>query len=437
MQSIVQVLDLAPETYRLRDAQTVAAPVLTPSSADTRWQLLRQADAPWSVRDVGFSARATLPLVDGRYLVADPGGTPRSVRTPRLVASGLRTWEALELYDEAPTGTSVTYRLRTGGVEYYWTGAAWAAATLAAHWGSRAATVANVATLTRAGRDLAVVARLATTDPAVSPAFYGAAIAYGVREVGDLDDALVRGLQAALVSGIAYTTVVELKAPAGGLTALRLSGDGAEYQLAVSSVEAVYNLTADPLEASPLAGAYASGVWAPSSPVAAAAVVRAYVVAVPRVIARSHRDAEQIDRLPAVYLAPGGPPSTRRAQHQALVRDVDAATGAAMASPALVDQELAIRVIGELGADVQRIVRALAAWLGASEERVLVSPVSGRVIEVRATESAYEASGTLAQGVVESRLAWSVSYRAERADILRAVDVLAEGGLTVGLTTGS
>lgn len=433
MQAVIAQLDLEPESLRVRDGQAVPAPTRS-SSTHVRWQLAGQAGAGWVVRDVGFTARGTLPLVDGGYVVADPGGTPRSIRTARLAATGLRSWLGLELYDDAPAGTSVTYRLRTGGVEYYWTGAAWAAATLGSHWSSRADVVGHVGTLTAAGRDLAVVARLATTDASVAPSFFGAAVAYGVREVGDLDDALVRTVLPSLLAAIRYTTVVELEAPTGGLASLRLSGTSAEYQLEVSSVEAVYDVTADAGEASQLAGSFSSGVWTPTSPVTAGHVVRAYVVAVPRIVVRSHHDAERLDRLPAVYVAPSGAPRSLEGQALSLVRNVDARTGQAQPAPVLVDQGLTVRVLAELGSDAQRLARALEVWLGEGGQRALASPVSGRIVQVRATEAAFESPGSLAQGVVEVRAAWSVLYRAERADILRAVDLLAEGGLEVTLT---
>lgn len=432
MQAVVTLLDLDAETYRARDGQAVAAPTRTPTSADVRWQLGGQ----FACRGVAFGSRATLPLgATGGYSVTEAGA--RSIRTPRLVASGIRSWLGLELYDDAPAGTSVTYRLRTGGVEYYWTGAAWATASTASHWASRAATVANVASLTAAGRDLAVVARLATTDPLVAPTFYGAAVAAGVREVGDLDDALIRAVLASLRESVTLTTVVELEAPSGGLASVRLSGASAEFQLDLASVEAAYNVTDDAGEASPLSGSLSGGVWTPATPLAATKVLRLYVVARPRIVARSHRDAEQLDALPAVYLSPSTTPRSWRGQEAAVVRDVDAGSGLELASPIYTEQPVGVRVIAELGSDAQRLVRALAAWLGGAGHRVLVSPVSGRLVEVRAVDAPFESSGTLAQGVVETRLSWSVSYRAERADILRAVDLVRVGGLAVSLNLGS
>lgn len=428
MQAVATLLDLEPRSYELRDGQAVGAPTRGPTSTDVSW---RRVEA--SVRDVGFEWGATLPRgATGQVAVSEAG--PRTIRTPRLAATGIRSWQRLELYDDAPTGSSVTYRLRTGGVEYYWTGAAWAAATLAAHWSTRAQVVGNVATLTAAGRDLAVVARLATTDAAVAPWFYGALVVAGVREVGDLDDALLRSCLASLRAVVTYTTVVERLAPTGGLSSVRLSGDGADFDVEATAVEAAYDATDDAGEATPLSGSLASGVFTLATPLAAGKVLRLYVVARPSIVARAHRDAVELDRLPAVYLAPAGvPAATWAGQGPTVVRDVDAATGASLAAPESLEQDLGVRVVAELGSDLQRVLRALSVWLGAGGSRSLVSPVSGRIVDIRAITAPYETTGTLAQGVVEARAVWRVSYRAERADILRAVDLVAPGGLVVDL----
>lgn len=356
---------------------------------------------------------------DTTYDVAFNG--ERTALTPTMTAAAVRQWTAVELlYTEAgedlaaPTAT-VRFRVHDGAGDLWWDGGAWAAATTSAHWNTAADIQTNVATLTTTARKFAIRAWLKTSDKNYAPSFYGVRVLYGCRMISAYDDALLRTVKASLIAELRAYGVSEFLALAGEVAAVTVAG-AASHEWAgydTTDVLAVFNLTNDPDEAAELAGVFAAGVWTPAVALGVGDLVRLEFEFRPDVVARRHVDATLIEQLPAVYIGPtGAPVETLIGQATHLVHDLNAtpATAIVVSSYETITQALDVRIISELGADVQRIGVALRAWLGGSGYRKLVSPETAQAVTVRQTDTLTETTGTLAQGVVEARARWLLTW---------------------------
>ena len=191
----------------------------------------------------------------------------------------VREWAAIELmYEETTTDTTVEARLHDGlGTSFYWTGAAWAVATLTAHWNDPADVVANFATMAVTGATgsvrLGVEWRIDSSDRLVTPYVYGAYMAarllFGARSGSTaqdtrsdswLDDIIHRVAIPWFKSSLAPEVTDELVA-IDEVTVLDYS-DGINFgegNYVVNEVQAVHDLDDDAEMFSPL-----SGTWDPS-----------------------------------------------------------------------------------------------------------------------------------------------------------------------------
>lgn len=458
LQTTIVDLVLSDREFELRTGDEVGALPRSPDDDALTWELASSArlvgdaafGAAWETRaPLEFmGARATLPATAGVY-PADL--VERTCRTPTLAAEGVRAYQALELFfdepldpDGDPSGATVRFRVWNGAAELWWDGADWDTPG-AGDWNTAAELQSNIADLAPTTRELAVVALLATTDPAYTPSFFGARLAYGCREVGDLDDALTRTVLASLQDELVDVTgVAEFTVAAGATLSI-----GGEQLFDVRGVQAVFDLTADPGETTELDGTFTVGdvdanppeaaTWEPDDPFVAGRVIRCEFAYAPHVVVSQHRDIEELDRLPAVYLSPNGAPTRLASQGEVLVRDLygDPPTAVALPAGELLEQRLELRVIAELANDVHRLSRALRQWFGGQGGRTLVSPESGRAVHVREIEPLQTTTGLLAQGVQEARGAWVLTYRATGLDTASARTLVGEAGVSITITDGS
>ena len=469
LQALVVTLDLSAESFRLRAGTAVGACPRSDTAA-VAWDLSSEASRgggdelganfegvqgdrwtararlePSAVRDGGRPVFQT----DTEYDTGSNG--PRTARTPTLEAAGLRAWLGVELaVSEPDAATSVLFRLYDAdtGDELYWTGAEWAAGASgsdnAATWSTAQVVQDNLAQLPGNVRRLAFLAWLRTSSADYSPAFYGARVAYGVRQVSPLADAMFRTLLASLRDELEATGVLEL-VTSSTLSALELGtdGDGPEpFAYSVSAVDAVFNLTDDPDELIELPGTLAGGTWTPDTPIPSGKAVRVEFRYTPDLVARRHPDLETLARLPAVYLVPSGPPSqVYRSQGYTLVRDVNASPPVALElpDPEIVTVPLELRVVAELGADVDRLAQALTRWIsttpaggaGLGLARELVSPETGQVVHVQAVGRPTPSPGGLAQGVSEARAAWLLTFPRASAHTATTAPLVNSAGPTL------
>jgi len=465
LQALIATLTLEPKAYRLRAGLAVGACPRSDSDA-VAWNVPSPTDltggddygSGWEgVAGDRWPARARLtPSSSGAFTTDadyDTGANgPRTARTPTLAAAGLRAWLGLELgYDEPTAATTVLFRVYDGdtGDELAWTGADWEAQTPGdddpATWNTAQVVQDNAAAIPGTVRAMAVMAWLRTSSTAASPSFYGVRVAYGVRQVSPVDDALFRTLLASLRAGVSATAVVELAWPTGGAATLVVPDEVQPYE--VTALEAAYNLTTDPDELTPLGGTYvpSTRLWTPTPTPTAGQVVRLELEYVPDLVVRRHPDLEELASLPAIYLAPSGPVTVvLRSQGYFLIRDVYAIppTALELPDPEIVTVQIGLRIVAELEADVDRLAQALTRWIatrpdggaGLGGSRELVSPESGQVVQVRAVGRPPPVSDLLAQGVAETRAAWLLTFARASAQTVFTAPLVSSTGATFDTT---
>lgn len=463
LQALILDLGLTEREYRYREAQAVGAPGLSDSDA-LEWLI---PEVLWGVGDDDTGARflgtrgdrfaAGVQLTrasSGKWTTDTDYDTgtngPRTVQSPRVEAAGVRSWVGLELkYNAEGSGTSALFRIVdiATGDQLYWDGGDWVAGTAGddtvAEWSTAQVAQDNFGSLPHNVRKLAILCWLRTSSATATPRFYGARLAYGVRQVDSLDDALKRTLLKSLRD--------ELRAI--GVDAVTTSETTASFQIAgterayeVTAVSAVFNTTADPDELTELPGTFDAGppaTWTPTTPIASGQTVRIEFDFRPDLVVRRHMDLATLAKLPALYLAPSGPPAAvHRAPAPMVLRDLNASppTAIELSAPETVSVPLEIRIVAELENDANRLRRELARWFtvapdgqerGRGRRRVLLSPETGQTVSVRMTSLPVPTPQSLAQGVAEARAVLLLTFQRATAETTTTATLARSGGITV------
>lgn len=418
---LVELLDLTPEALALRAG---AASLTTRPSGAIAWREVPAAGARGPDASLAgwtdaagdpMPARASLARSSGAFVAY---GIARSAP---LIGSLIRAWTAVEPLADAPAGTTVRYRLHDGASEWRWDGAAWVVATgdgtTSTGWNTALELQAGFPTFPATARRVAVVARLDTADTSVSPAFFGARVAYGIRDTADEEDHLARSLRHLVAAElrVGASLEVELAAIAG---AIQLTP---ENVVDVREVTAAYDLdagtdddgeeitgTLTPAVLTPSSSA-TSARWTPTTPIAAGRRVRLEYDYAPVVATYMHRDAMPLLRLPAVTLLPEGvgrlDTHTRR---PLATRDPSLPTALDVGGGGLAERTVRISIIAELPGDARRIADAMGDLLGGAGYRAFVSPATGRIVTVRERDPFQVSEANLAAGIAELRGAWTV-----------------------------
>lgn len=436
LQAMIADLDLRARSFELRNGDAVGDLPRSPSRDDVAWEL---AGAPAGrVNWLGQAydrhvARATLPAdEDGLYTTDtawDVGANgERTCTTPTLAASSVRAWLAVEIYYLQPADTEVLLRAVLDGSEVWWDGGDWSAAADPDEWTDVVAFAANFSSLPATDRQLAIRAWLRTDDEAATPTFYGARVLYGVVGVGDVYDALNATVLASLRDEVRVGGVQQVDTGAG-LASLDLD---AEHPYDLIAVDAAFNLTDDPDELVELAGALAGTTWTPTTPIGPSKVLRVEYSFRPWCVVAEHRSAERLDRLPRIALRPDAGAERDRWSSSDQVRNLATSPPVAQVLPTqhTVRQDVAITLTAEWGADLERMRRAFREWLGDGDGRVLVSPLTGRVISLELVSELEDVTGILASGVHEARGLLRLTYPGAQRDTVRAAELVDPGNFT-------
>ncbi len=429
LQDLVLVVDVSPDTY---DRRAPAAPPRAPDDDAVKWE--SSAQSPYRDRyDHPWSFRFALPATNSRYVLDADAGGDRTVETPRVTASAVRAWRAIEPLTVEPTGTTVTYRILdvTADDDLYWDGAAWSTAG-AGDWTTEADLVANFSALPDTIRSISLVVRLGTTNAKVTPQFLGFVVAYGVRAGDDGDDALLRTFVPELKTALRFPLLVQTDT-GSGLSSLRLVGGDSEHEYQVQSVLAAYNVTDDPNLQTELPGTWDGATWTPTTPLPASKTLELQVEVAPDIVVSRHQDVELLARLPAVHIRPvaGGGDLVNADLVGVRDRHVTPPTEQAMGARSGVRTELRVRLIGELESGVvRRLARELRQWFGRSRQRLLISPETAQPVSATLVEPARESDAALSSGMAEAVAAVRLTHGAVADRTLTEYKLVKTGGVT-------
>lgn len=396
--------------------------------------------APWtSAAGDAHAWRAALeetPAGSGVYVLDADAPAARTATTPRLAGAGWRSWLALELLGDAPAGTTLRYRLEDGTAAWWWNPAAgggsgaWAVATTSGHWSTAADLEAHFSTWPSTERELGVTCKLGTTDATSTPAWYGFRVAIGCRHRPDDSDAAFDGLLATLADEVRAVVVAQVEYTG---SAIALRGSPSDGGPTWASVAAVYNLTDDPDEASPIAGSFNAGAqtWTPTAAPTLGDVLLIEGTFAPRLVAL---DADDVDtvvaEIPAVVFEVATSPTRIESGHLSGVRDTRSAVPSVYggATPAVIVQEVNLRVLADRGEDGARLADTLRAWLGGG--RTVISIETGRPSSIVPVADLARSSDRIAMGVYEQRGTWRITYPALVADSGTRYPALRDGGVS-------
>lgn len=407
----------------------------------------RPPRGPWesSTGDL-YAWRAALeetPAGSGVYVLDADAPSARTATTPRLAGAGWRSWLALELMGDEPDGTSLRFRLEDGTAAWWWNPAAgggagaWATATTSSHWSPAADLEAHFATWPSTERELGVSCKLGTTTAARTPAWYGFRVAIGCRHRPDDSDAAFDGLLATLADEVRAVTVAQVEY---GGTAIALRGSPADGGPRWSGVDVVYNVTDDPDEATPIAGSFngSAQTWTPTVAPTLGDVLLIEGTFAPHLVALDADDVDTvIAEIPAVVFEATGTASRIESGHRSAVRDLRSTvpTSLATATPAVLVQEITVRVVTDRGEDGARLADALRAWLGGG--RTVISLETGRPSSIVPLADLVRTTDKIAMGVYEQRGTWRISYPALVEGTATRYPAMRAGGLTARLIDGS
>lgn len=406
-----------------------------PAREDVVWWIASASDAPVPLgRGEYFTAYAALArrgedaIPDAVFDVATNG--ERTCDTPTLEGSAIRGWVAVEVFEESQSDASaVTYRVLLDGAPLYHDGATWRTPA-AGEWNTKSDLEARFADLPR-GTSLAIRAWLSTTDAAETPGFAGARVVYEVRWTGAWDDAVVRTVAQAVKDRAVVGAVVQFEGGATAGTAYDVNGDG-EFDLDVAAVIGAYDLTADPEEASPLAGSLAGSVWTPDAPLDPAHEVLIEFAHRPQVMVRRSRDYTAIEQWPTVVLQPQGGVVGVQPVMESLTRRtaLQVPTASRLPSPTFQAQPVNVRVLATTGGDANVIAQLLGQVTGEHGYVVLLSPASGLAVGLKRVSGFGEVHDQLTAGIYASQGSWQIEYASPVRAASESVTLVRDGGLT-------
>lgn len=189
------------------------------------------------------------------------------VETALIEANALINWLNFEVVFRAgdepltlPVGTSLGFKVKTSGDDYFWNGSAWAVAG-ASDWSTESQINVNLPTfpiITVGDKKIGFKVNLVTTDPLVTPEVFELKL-LGLFDVEYFDDLVYDSLIRLLNINLRSTSVLRVNTGTSIISTIDLDSVLENKGYNIFDVKKVYNLSDDPLKLTNLHGSYATG----------------------------------------------------------------------------------------------------------------------------------------------------------------------------------
>lgn len=289
--------------------------------------------------------------------------TAATAKTFVYQASGLRGFTAMEVVSYVPSGSVLRIRSWDGTARKYYSGGSWQTAGTD-DWNTVAEFEANFTTFPVVGRKLGFEFKLQANSDGETP------IVYGVKTIlqisfWSISDEVMKIVIAALKANVTVSTVEKFTTKST-VSALDYSdGITPEYSgFVISGVDAVFNLTDDVDQASPLPGTWSSitKTFTLTTPVPSGKQILAHLRYAPAVAYVGNKDYFA-DTTPLIVFTT--PSTDRQDSGEMIVRQKSANPPVAKVVHAgfKVRKSMTIRIISEDGADCESLSDAIDAWM--------------------------------------------------------------------------
>ena len=188
--------------------------------------------------------------------------------TPLINPRALVKWLLFEpIYEseqgtlDLPAGTSLGFKIKTTGDNYYWDGAAWVVAGLS-DWNTEAQIRINISTFpiaTVGNKQIGFVINLKTTDRKVTPKVSELKV-LGEFDIEFFDDLVYDSLIGLLNDNFRSTSFVEFNSGSSSISSIDLATILENKGYNIFDVVSVFNKTDDPLKLSNLHDSYTPGI---------------------------------------------------------------------------------------------------------------------------------------------------------------------------------
>ena len=189
------------------------------------------------------------------------------IETPLIEPNAVKTWLLFEPIFESeqgtldlPDGTSLGFKVKTSGDDYYWDGADWVVAGLS-NWNTEAEIRINISTfpiVTIGNKKIGFIINLKTTDKKVTPKVSELKL-LGQFDIEYFDDLVYDSLIRLLNTDFRSTSVVRFNTGSSSISSINLATILENKGYNIFDVESVYNLTDDSLKLTNLHSSYALG----------------------------------------------------------------------------------------------------------------------------------------------------------------------------------
>lgn len=189
------------------------------------------------------------------------------IKTPLIEPMALKNWLLFEpIYTsepgilDLPDGTSLGFKVRTSGDDYYWDGSNWVVAGLS-DWSTESEIRVNINTFpiaTIGDKKIGFIINLKTTDKKVTPEVSELKL-LGQFDIEFFDDLVYDSLIGLLNDNFRSTSVVRFNTDSSSISSIDLATILENKGYNIFDVESVYNLTDDPLKLSNLHDSYTPG----------------------------------------------------------------------------------------------------------------------------------------------------------------------------------